>query len=370
MFPESGDFLKTKQKMNKLYRFQKKRRIKINIGTKKVGENEPVFIIAEIGSNHDGKLSQAKKLIQAAAGAGVDAVKFQSFKAETLLNKLKLDSSGKWIKNRAFEKLKELEFPKAWHLKLKKFAEKKGVIFLSTPFDEERADLLNRIGVKAFKIASGDLTSHPFLRYIARFKKPIILSTGMATLQEVKEAVRVVQEEGNNQIVLLHCVSVYPPQFSDANVRAMVEMRKKLNLPVGYSDHTPGAVVPLAAVTLGACVIEKHITFDRSLKGPDHPFAMTVEEFAALVLNIRDLGQALGNGKKQPVPSEIPERIWARRGIYATKDIPKGTVISKGMLKIVRPCLGIQSKETEKVLGKTSKIKLRADYPLRWEHLQ
>jgi len=332
--------------------------MKVRIGKRFIGEGEPVFIIAEIGSNHDGKLEQAKQLIASAKECGADAVKFQSFTADKLV-------SPKYEK--VYQAFKKVELPLEWPEELAKFAENQDTILLSTPFDEEGASLLNRLGMPAFKIASGDITDYPLLRQVASFKKPLLLSTGMATLNEVEEAVNAIRSEGNNDIILLHCVSNYPPRMEDANIKAMVTMQKAFQLPVGYSDHSPGIVVSLGAVALGACVIEKHITIDKTLPGPDHPYALEVDEFSDMVRQVRHLEMALGNGAKVPVEAEIPEREWARRGIYAATDISKGTTIMRDMLKMVRPCLSaLEPKYIDLVVGKVARKDIAAHEPIEW----
>ncbi len=330
--------------------------MKVKIGDRPVGESEPIFIIAEVGSNHDGKLEQAKQLTAAAKKCGADAVKFQSFTADKL-------ASPKYEK--IYQALQKVELPLEWHEELAKFAESRDIIFMSTPFDEESASLLNNLGVPAFKIASGDITNYPLLRHVASFKKPLLLSTGMATLSEVEGAVNVIRITGNNDIILLHCVSNYPPRIEDINVKAMVTMNRTFNLPVGYSDHSLGLVAPLAAVAMGACVIEKHITISRTLPGPDHPHAMEVDELGEMVRQIRNLELALGSGIKEPVEAEIPERGWARRGIYAATDISKGAKIRRDMLKILRPCLStLEPKYIDLVVGRIAKKDIAAHEPI------
>lgn len=334
---------------------------RIKIADRFVGEGEPTFIIAEIGSNHDGNLNQAKRLIKAAKEAGADAVKFQSFQAERLVNRKELPRVYKIVSQNAL--------PGDWHQELALYAKNTGIIFLSTPFDIERANLLQEIGIDAFKIASGDLTFYPLLRHVARFKKPIILSTGMAYLEEVKKAVDTIKQEGNDKIVLLHCVSYYPAKLEDANIKAMITMRDFFHLPVGYSDHTPGDVVSLGAVALGACVIEKHLTLSRNLKGPDHPFALEVDEFREMVRKMRQLEKALGDGKKRPVAGEMKERKFARRGIYADCYIPKGTVLKEKMIKMVRPAYEESFTNPEEIIGKVAKIDIPDNEPITMEKI-
>ncbi len=342
---------------------------RLQIGNRWIGEGEPTFVIAEIGSNHDGSLEQAKKLIDACAKIKVDAVKFQSFSAEKLINQMKLDEKGHWISNPAFKVIKSLELPTEWHKELFDYAAKSGLIFLSSAFDLDKVDLLNSIGVPAFKIASGDINYIQLLQHTAKFKKPILLSTGSAYLGEVDEAIRIIEKEGNNQIALLHCVSNYPPNFKDANIQAMVAMKKAFKAIVGYSDHSPGFTVPLGAVALGAKIIEKHITFDRSLKGPDHPYALTVEEFGQMIKEIRNLEKALGNGVKKPTPTEISERVGARRSIYSAVKIHKGEKISPEILKIVRHAYGLESSEMNEIIGRKAKVDIDENLPITWDKL-
>jgi len=334
--------------------------VKVKIGDRLVGEGEPIFIIAEVGSNHDGKLEQAKQLTAAAKKCGADAVKFQSFTADKLV-------SPKYEK--IYQALQKVELPLEWHEELAKFAESQDIIFMSTPFDEESASLLNNLGVPAFKIASYDMTNNPLLRHVAGFKKPLLLSTGMATLSEVEEAVNAIRITGNNDIILLHCVSNYPPRMEDTNLKAMVTMQKTFQLPVGYSDHSLGIIVSLGAVALGACIIEKHITIDKTLPGPDHPYALEVDEFGEMVRQIRNLELALGNGVKDPVEAEVPEREW-RRGIHAATDISKGTKIMRDMIKIVRPCFSaLEPKYIDLVVGRVAKKDIAAHEPINWDNI-
>ena len=235
---------------------------KIKIGDRLVGKEELTFIIAEIGSNHDGSLERAKELIQASKEAGADAVKFQSFTAGGLFNPYKPEN-GKWIPHPAYPVIEQLTLPEEWHYELKEYADSIGIIFLSAPFDPDRAALLHKVGVPAFKVASGDLTNEPLLKQLAGYKKPLIISTGAAYLGEVERAIEVIRNEGNEEIAILHCASLYPPRFEDSNIRAMATLSTAFDLPVGYSDHTPGWTVPIAAVTLGGCIIEKHLTFSK-----------------------------------------------------------------------------------------------------------
>lgn len=341
----------------------------IHIGKRAVGPGQPVYVIAEIGSNHDSDLGKAKELITACRYAGADAVKFQSFTAEGLLNQLMPDRDGKWVPHPAFPVIERLTVPEEWHRTLMDFSKKEGITFLSAPFEEERARLLNDIGVEAFKIASGDLTNEPLLEQVAAYGKPVIISTGASYLHEVKRAVEVMAGQGNRSLALLHCASLYPPSYGDVNIRAMAAMREEFGCPVGFSDHTPGSAVPVAAVALGASVIEKHITLDRKAPGPDHPYAMEVEEFKAMVTDIRNIEKALGDGVKRPSPAEEGERIGARRSIYARADIARGTVISGEMLKIVRHAWGLEPREITNVIGKKAASDIARNMPVRKEDI-
>lgn len=341
----------------------------IRIGDSQVGPGYPVYVIAEIGSNHDGDLGKARELIRAAKAAGADAIKLQSFTAAGLLNPLRPESDGKWTAHPAYPVIERLTVPEDWHQVLFDFCASIGVTFLSAPFDSGRADLLHEIGVPAFKLASGELTNEPLLRQVASFGKPVILSTGAAYLEEVKRAVELIREEKNHETALLHCASLYPPQYSDMNILAMTTLAKEFGCPVGFSDHTPGNTVAVAAVALGASIIEKHITIDRTLKGPDHPYAMEVEEFGYMVSEIRNLEKALGDGVKRPSESEMGERVGARRSIYAKTDIRKGEVITSGMVKLVRHAYGMEPKDLGGIIGRTALHDLAKDMPLQREDI-
>ncbi|GAI92923.1 unnamed protein product, partial [marine sediment metagenome] len=269
-------------------------------------------IIAEIGSNHDGSLEQAKKLIDTCARIKVDAVKFQAFKADKLFNK---------IKNKGIvDKLKGLEIKDGWYEKLFDYTNKKGLIFLSSVFDEDSVDLLDNFGIVAYKVASYELTHIPFLEHIAKKNKPIILSTGMANKSEIKEAIRSIHKAGNKQIIILHCISQYPTKPEDVNLNSLLTLQNDFNCPIGFSDHTKTIYASIGAVALGAKVIEKHFTLDRSLPGPDHPYALEPNGLQQMVMAIREVEKMLGSGEIRPAISEVQERGW-RRAIYAICDI-------------------------------------------------
>lgn len=336
----------------------------IFIGQREVGEGCPAYIIAEVGSNHDSSLDRAKELVRAAKDVGADAVKFQSFTAEGLLNPLRPAEDGKWEEHPAYEVLRNLSLPAKWHYELKRYCDELKIDFLSAPFDIGRADLLHMVGVPAFKIASGDITYVQLLRKVASYGKPVIISTGASYLEEVDEAVKIVMAEGNRQIALMHCVSLYPSSFEEANLKSITTMKKAWGVPVGLSDHSSGSLLPVAAVSLGASIIEKHITFSRELGGPDHSYAMEVGEFKEMVDNIRTIEAALGAGIKKPTEKEIGERVGARRSIYLRKDVAKGTVLTNDHFKVVRHGHGMEPRELTGVIGMQAACDLKQNMPL------
>jgi sialic acid synthase SpsE len=336
-----------------------------------IGKGHPTYVIAEIGSNHDGDLERAKMLLHAAKEAGADAAKFQSFQVANLIN-TNYKKNNRWEPDPAWKILETLSLPKEWHSILSEEATKAGIDFISTPFDIDRLQLLLDLDVPAIKIASGDLTYHELLRIAGKSGKPVFLSTGHAILSEVEAALKVLWETGCKDIVLLHCASIYPADFGDANISAIVFMQQGFQVQVGYSDHTPGTTVPLGAVTLGACVIEKHFTDSKSRPGPDHAFAMEVEEFALMVRQIRQLEAALQGGQKTFRPGEEEERIIARRAIYAKERIPRGTTINRDVVKIVRHAYleGIPANGWDRLLGKIAEKDIEKDEMITWEMIR
>ena len=271
------------------------------------------YIIAEIGSNHNNNIETAFKYIKEAKKSGANAVKFQSLKKEKLISPY-IFKNNKRYKNLSYEKFINLEISDEMHYKLKKFSDKIGIEFISTPFDLEAVDLLEKIGVKKYKIASGDITFYPLLTKIAKTKKSVIISTGASNIKDISNALECFKKKSN--ISLLHCVSNYPPKWEQMNLLAIKTLINKFNLPVGISDHSPGDMVSVASVALGATIIEKHITFDRSLKGPDHSFAMLIKEFSSMIKKIRNLELSLGDGIKKPTKEEILRQKNIRRSIY------------------------------------------------------
>jgi N-acetylneuraminate synthase/N,N'-diacetyllegionaminate synthase len=344
------------------------------IGERAVGPEEAVFIIAEAGVNHNGDPELAKRLVDAAAQAGTDAVKFQTFRAEKVISPqapkadYQLETTN--ASESQLEMLKRLEMPFDAFRELHAYCGGKNILFLCTPFDNGSADFLYELGVPAFKISSGEITNWPFLEHVARKGKPIILSTGMSNLGEVEDAVEAIRTAGNEKLVLLHCVSNYPADPADANLRAMQTMAEALKLPVGYSDHTPGIEVALAAVALGACVIEKHFTLDKNLPGPDHKASLEPGELAQLVAGIRTVEAALGNARKEPAKSEEGNRLVVRRSLAVNTDVPEGKAIEAAMLTALRPGNWIPPSMLAKVVGKKTARPLKAGEFLKWEDLK
>jgi N,N'-diacetyllegionaminate synthase len=345
----------------------------MQIGSRFVGDGAPCFVIGEAGVNHNGEIDLARRLVDAAVNAGADAVKFQSFRADSLAASdapkaaYQLASTGS--ETSQWDMLHELELSEADHEEISAYAKQRGIIFCSTPFDLESVDLLERLGVPLFKVSSGDLTHLPLLRRLGRTDKPTILSTGMADLDEVGAAIGTLREAGARDIALLHCVTEYPAPSSEANLRAMASMRERYHVPVGYSDHTTGLEVAVAAVALGACILEKHLTLDRAMPGPDHRASLEPHEFRNLVQQVRSVESALGDGVKRPGPSEIANQVIGRRGIFAAVAIGKGTILTADMLVCKRPADGIPASAFDAVVGRRSSVDLRAGQKLSWECL-
>ncbi len=345
----------------------------MNVQISKIAKGKPCFIIAEAGVNHNGSLELATRLIYAAADAGADAVKFQTFVTEEVVGinapKAKYQKETTNPSESQYEMIKKLELSKEDHEVLLKEAKRKNIIFLSTPFDEKSVDLLVELRVPLIKIGSGEITNHLFLKYIAKKGLPIILSTGMSTLEEVAESVSVIKEAGCEDLTLLHCTSNYPARVEDCNLLSMKTMVDKLNLPVGYSDHTSGIVVPIAAAALGACVIEKHFTLDKNLPGPDHKASLEPYELKEMVKSIRMVERALGSPVKAPVEAELEVRDVARRSIVAKVNILKGTKIAEDMLAFKRPGTGMQPKNAHILIGKTAKRIICKDEMIKSNYL-
>ncbi len=328
------------------------------------------FVIAEIGINHNGSLNLARKLVDAAVDSGVDAVKFQTFRADRLMvpSRVRLSQQGDGGES-AFQLFQRLELSWSDHEKLKRHADECGVMFLSTPFDEESVDFLDHLGVPAFKIASSDINHFPLLNHVGSKRKPVILSTGMSFLNEVGEALWTLKTSGATEVILLHCVSSYPAPPDSLNLRAIQTMRDYFELPVGFSDHTSGVLLPLVAVALGATVIEKHFTLDKNADGPDHRLSLDPAEMKLMVQHLRDVEASLGDGRKRPAPVEEENRLLSRRSIVTAVAVRAHETIAPWMLSCKRPASGVEPRSLQKVIGMKARRDISKDTILQWEDL-
>jgi N,N'-diacetyllegionaminate synthase len=343
----------------------------ILIGEKVVGPASGVFVVAEIGTNHSGSMVQAEKLIDAAADSGADAVKFQTYRVDRLLIPSverygqRLDGSES-----SYQTLRRYELSWEDQEKLKNHADKRGILFFSTPSDEESADFLDSLGVPAFKISSADITHLPLLRHIASKGKPVLLSTGMSFLSEVADAVYTVRSAGAKEILLMHCVSTYPASPQQMNLRALQTLHSYFELPVGLSDHSEGILIPLVSVAMGAVLIEKHFTLDKNASGPDHRASADPADLRMLVRRLRDVESSLGDGRKRPSDVEEASRLFYRRSIVAAVDIRANETIARWMLTFKRPGSGLEPRHLEKVIGTKARRNLGRDTILQWEDLK
>lgn len=316
---------------------------------------EKVYIIAEAGDNHNGDFNTALKLVDVAKRAGADCVKFQTFVTEEIISKYaemaeyQKKNTGK--EESQFEMVKRLELSFDEFRKIKEYCDRVGIQFLSTPFDLKSVDFLNELGVPFFKIPSGEITNYPYLIKIAHTGKPVVMSTGMCEPDEILAAINVLEKNGSGEITLLHCNTEYPTPLKDVNLYAMRTMKKMFGKKVGYSDHTKGIEVPVAAVTLGACVIEKHFTLDKNMPGPDHKASLEPDELGRMVKNIRNIEIALGDGVKRVSESERKNIAIARKSIVARRNIQEGEILTEENLAVKRPGTGINPMQWMEVLG-------------------
>lgn len=346
----------------------------VELGGRRVGEGEPVLVVAEAGVNHNGSLDLALRLVDEAAAAGADAVKFQTFSAERVASaaapkaayQLETTDAGET----QLEMLRELELDVDAHVALAAHCAERGILFLSTPFDEESVAVLDELDVPAVKIGSGELTNTFLLERVAATGRPVILSTGMADLEEVGVALDSLAAGGAGAVVLLHCVSNYPAAPADANLRAMRTLADAFGVPVGFSDHTLGVETALAAVALGACVLEKHFTLDASLPGPDHRASLEPPALRALVQGLRAVSAALGDGVKRPAAAERENRLLVRRSIVAARALPAGTTLAREDVSALRPGDGIPPTRRDEVLGRRLRRDVEAGAQLAWEDLE
>jgi len=347
--------------------------LEIKIKNKKVGDGNPLFFIAEAGVNHNGSLELGKQLIDAAVDAGADAVKFQTFKAEELNTKTApkatyhIETTGSDNKESWFELLKKQEISEKMHIELIEYCNKYDIIFLSTPYGEQSADLLERLNIPAYKVASTDTNNTPLLRYIAAKGRPMIISTAMCTFLEAEEAILAIRDVGLKDIAVLQCTGNYPAQLEDSNLRVMQVFKEKLDCIIGYSDHTPDLINPIAATALGAKVYEKHFTIDKTLPGPDHRMSLEPEELKKTVKAIRNTEKALGSSQKKVLKSEKENRLKLRKSIVATKMIKKNTIIKKNMVSIKRPGYGIPPSDLYQIIGRKVLFDIPKDTLLKFD---
>jgi N,N'-diacetyllegionaminate synthase len=336
---------------------------------------EPVYIIAEAGVNHNGSLETALKMVEVAAHAGASAIKFQTFNADKMVNKFAQKAIyQKETTNKdetQHDMLRKLELSRDDHVKLMHHAAINRIQFLSSPFDMESIDLLLSLGLKIFKVPSGEITNMPYLRRIGGMDKKIILSTGMSTLAEVEAALNILIEEGTQKenIIILHATTEYPAPFDEVNLKAMVTLKDKLGITTGYSDHTTGITIPIAAVALGASAVEKHFTLDRSMKGPDHKASLEPAELKEMIVAIRNTEKALGDGIKKPTPSEVPNIRVVRKSIHYVTDLRAGHVLTEGDLVMKRPGDGISPMIMDKLILRVLTRDVFADTKATWEDL-
>lgn len=347
----------------------------VNLADRRVGEGQPPFVIAEIGSNHNGDMDLCLRLIDAAVEAGADAVKFQSWTDTSLASETQLAANTSYAdRKKHFGTLREMleayQFTAAQHAQAKAHCVARGITFSSSPFSPQEADLLEELDVPFFKIASMDIDYLPFLRYVARKGRPMLVSTGMASLGEIERAVDVIREEGNERIVLLHCISLYPPENQDIHLRNIATLREAFEVPVGFSDHSFGTAVPLAAVALGACVIEKHFTLDKDMAGWDHAISADPPELRALVEQGRQVFRALGSTRRTVSEAERAKRDYFRRSLVTRRPMQQGEVLTLEDIDFKRPGTGIPPDALDRAVGRTLGVDKGADEALSWSDLK
>ena len=332
----------------------------LEIDGQKIGPSHPTFFIAEAGLNHNGDIKLAKKLINAAKSSGASAVKFQTFQTEKFIRK----------SNKYFDLFKQAQLSYEDFGELSDYAKNQEMTLFSAPFDIESADLLKKLGVPAFKIASSDLINMPLIRHIAKMNMPIIISTGLSIMKEIEEAISYCLYEGNSKIALLHCIAHYPTIPEEANLDAMLQMKQKFPYPVGYSDNGESTLVDTVAVSLGANLIEKHFTLDKKLPGPDHSFSIDPPGLKQLMSQIHQIEKIKGDGEKVPRQSELEGRFLIRTCITADRDIKNGEILTKDNLAIKRPAEGIEPKFFDRVIGRKINKDINADTEIQWKDLE
>ena len=346
----------------------------VSLGEIVVGPGHPPYIIAEVGSNHNGDIGLCRKLIDAAADAGAHAVKFQSWSETSLIAEEEYERNTQYSdKKKHFGSLREMvrayQFTAEQHREAKEHCDARGVAFCSSSFSTEEVDFLAALGVPFFKIASMDIVHLPLLRYVARQQRPMVISTGMATLAEIEQAVSVIRSEGNSQIVLLHCISIYPPAYGMIHLRNMMTLEQAFEMPVGFSDHTLGTAIPLAATALGARVIEKHFTLDKQMEGWDHAISANPAELRTIVEEGKHIFEALGSNQRQVSEAELEKRKKFRRSLVARRALEKGSVLREEDLAAKRPGTGISPNELSYVIGRRLTSAVSGDQVLQWKDL-
>lgn len=345
------------------------------IGVRQVGPDHPCYVIAEAGANHNRDLGTAMRLIEVAAEANADAVKFQTYTAEGLYSRRTPDI--KYLREKGlvgehesvWELIKRVEIPWEWHADLARHAAESGIAFFSTPFEEAAVDALEEVGVPAYKISSYEINHLPLIERAARTGKPMLISTGMASLGDIERALDTAASEGAHDLLLMHCAVNYPPRFADLNLRAITTLRSAFQIPIGWSDHTLGHTADVVAVTLGACAVEKHFTLSRDQTGPDHPFALEPGELAAMVTAIRETEESLGSSVKRVTESEADLFRLGRRSIVAAHDISAGGELTREDVAIKRPGFGIPVDALDQVIGRHVAREVVADQVLQWDDL-
>lgn len=343
----------------------------IKIGKKKIDNNSPVFIIAELSGNHNGDFNVAAKSIEAMKKAGADAVKLQTYTADTLTidskNKyFQIKSGSIWDGKTLYELYKEAYTPWDWQPKLKKIADDLGIILFSTPFDKSAVDFLEKMDVLAYKVASFEANDLPLIEYIAKKGKPMIISTGMSTLVEIEESIQTCKKAGNEDLIILKCTSAYPAPFEEANLRTIPNLAETFHTIVGLSDHTLGHSVPVAAVALGAKVIEKHFIIDKSLGGPDSEFSLEPAEFKEMVTSIRQVEKALGKVTYELSEKTLKSRIF-QRSLFVVEDVKSGELFTKKNVRSIRPGYGISPKYLPMILGRKAGKSIKRGTPVSWD---
>ncbi len=346
----------------------------IKIGEHKISNDSDVYFIAEIGANFDGSLKKAKELCLLAKNAGADCAKFQTFKSEKLVSdkgfeKMEINGvHGTWDKSIG-DTFKEVEFPREWHKEVKDYCDEIGIHFSTSPYDFEAVDMCVELDLPFIKIGSGDITFLDIIEKIAKTMKPVFLATGDASLSEIDEALRTIEKTGNKDIVLMQCITNYPSMIESANINVLDTYKSAFNVQVGYSDHSPGDLVILGAIAKGAVVVEKHFTYDKNAKGPDHPHSMEPNEFKEMVDKTKLLKTALGSSSKFVVKEEEETVFVQRRGLYAKKTIKKGDRFTNENIEELRPAIGILPKYKYNIIGSSARHLIEKGEPIFWKDL-